>query len=175
MAHLISVRDKSPVISKNTFLATSAQIIGDVTIGEGSSIWYGVVLRGDVMPIKIGRESNIQDNTVLHGTFNKCGATVGSRVTVGHSVILHGCTLGDESFIGMGAVVMDMCEVAPRTMIGAGALLTENTKTKEGWLYLGRPAKAIRPLTEEELKFLGQSADNYIFYKSWYDTAKEIK
>lgn len=175
MAHLIRVRDKSPLISTNCFLAPTAQIIGDVSIGENSSIWYNVVLRGDVMPIKIGKDTNIQDGTVVHGTYNKCGAIIGDRVTVGHSAILHGCTLGDESFIGMGAVVMDNCEVAPQTMIGAGALLTENTKTQSGWLYLGRPAKAIRPLNPEELKFLKQSSDNYIFYKSWYESAQEIK
>lgn len=176
MAHLIHVRNKSPIIHTSCFLAPSAQIIGDVTIGENSSIWYGVVLRGDVMPIKIGKDSNIQDNTVLHGTYQKCGAVVGDRVTVGHSAILHGCSLGDESFVGMGAIIMDNCEVAPQTMIGAGALLTEGTVTKSGWLYLGRPAKAIRELTEDEMKFLKQSAENYKFYKTWYedDSSKPI-
>lgn len=175
MAHLIQLDGKEIIISPSSFLASTAQIIGDVEIGDNSSIWYGVVLRGDVFPIKIGKESNIQDNTAVHGTYKKCGTRVHDRVTVGHSAILHGCELHDESFIGMGAIVMDMCEVAPRTMIGAGALLTENTKTKEGWLYLGRPAKAIRPLTPEELAFLPQSSKNYMLYKSWYSTAKESK
>ena len=100
---------------------------------------------------------------------------MGDRVTVGHTAILHGCELGDESFVGMGAVVMDMCKVAPQTMIGAGALLTENTTTQSGWLYLGRPAKAIRPLNEKELAFLKQSADNYKLYCTWYKNAKEMK
>ncbi len=175
MAHLISLENRKPIISPQAFLASTAQIIGDVTIGDQSSIWYNVVLRGDVMPIRIGNESNIQDGTVIHGTYKKCGTTVHNRVTVGHLAVLHGCELGDESFVGMGAVVMDLCEVAPRTMIGAGALLTENTKTKEGWLYLGRPAKAIRPLTDEELKFLGQSAENYKFYTTWYEKAEVLK
>jgi gamma-carbonic anhydrase len=175
MAHLISLENKKPVISPNTFLASSAQIIGDVTIGENSSIWYNVVLRGDVMPIKIGKDSNIQDGTVIHGTYQKCGTTVHDRVTVGHTAILHGCELGDESFTGMGAIIMDMCKVAPRTMIGAGALLVENTETKSGWLYLGRPAKAIRLLTDAELAFLKQSAENYKLYKSWYTNAQEEK
>jgi len=173
MAHLISLENRKPVIHPKTFLASSAQIIGDVTVGENSSIWYNVVLRGDVMPIKIGRDSNIQDGSVVHGTYQKCGTTVGDRVTVGHSAVLHGCELGDESFIGMGAVVMDMCKVAPRTMIGAGALLTENTVTQSGWLYLGRPAKAIRLLNEAELAFLKQSAENYKFYMTWYEKAEE--
>ena len=148
-------------------------MIGDVEIGDGSSIWYNVVLRGDVMPIKIGKDTNIQDGTVVHGTYKKCGTTIGDRVTVGHTAILHGCELGDECFIGMGAVVMDLCKVATRSMIGAGALLTENTETKEGWLYLGRPAKAIRLLNEKELSFLNQSAENYKLYSSWYAGAKE--
>lgn len=173
MAHLISLEGKKLVISPQSFLASTAQLIGDVEIGDGSSIWYNVVLRGDVMPIKIGKDSNIQDGTVVHGTYKKCGTTVGDRVTVGHTAILHGCELGDESFIGMGAVVMDMCKVAPRTMVGAGALLTENTVTQEGWLYLGRPAKAVRLLNDKELAFLKQSAENYKMYSSWYNTAKE--
>lgn len=169
MAHLIPLLDKFPIVSKNTFLATTAQLIGDVTVGEGSSIWFSTVLRGDVMPIVIGKDSNIQDGTVIHGTYKKCGTTVGDRVTVGHTAILHGCTIGDEAFIGMGAIVMDMCDVAPRTMVGAGALLTEGTKTQSGWLYLGRPAKAVRLLTDDELKFLNQSAQNYKLYMSWYE------
>lgn len=172
MAHLITLEGKKLQISNKAFLASTAQIIGDVTIGDGSSIWYNVVLRGDVMPLIIGKDSNIQDGTVVHGTFHKCGTTVGDRVTVGHSAILHGCELGDESFVGMGAIVMDLCKVAPRTMIGAGALLTENTVTQEGWLYLGRPAKAVRPLNEKELAFLKQSAENYKLYSSWYKETK---
>lgn len=181
MAHLISLEGKKLQISPQSFLASTAQLIGDVEIGAGSSIWYNTVLRGDVMPIKIGKDSNIQDGTVIHGTYQKCGTTVGDRVTVGHTAILHGCELGDESFIGMGAIVMDLCKVAPRSMIGAGALLTENTVTQEGWLYLGRPAKAIRLLNDKELAFLKQSAENYKLYSSWYQTpqgnpiAKEIK
>jgi len=175
MAHLISLENRKPIISPSCFLASTAQIIGDVTVGDNSSIWYNVVLRGDVMPIKIGKDSNIQDGTVVHGTYQKCGAVIGDRVTVGHSAILHGCELGDESFIGMGAVVMDMAKVAPRTMIGAGALVTENSETKSGWLYLGRPAKAIRLLTDAELAFLKQSAENYKFYMSWYTKAEVIK
>ena len=105
MAHLITLEGKKLHISNKAFLASTAQIIGDVTIGDGSSIWYNVVLRGDVMPLIIGKDSNIQDGTVVHGTYHKCGTTVGDRVTVGHSAILHGCELGDESFVGMGAVV----------------------------------------------------------------------
>lgn len=168
MAHLINLENKKITLQSSVFLAPTAQLIGDVTIGHNSSIWYNVVLRGDVMPIVIGVDTNIQDGTVIHGTYQKFGTTIGDRVTVGHSCILHGCTLGDESFIGMGVLVMDGCVVAPRSFIGAGALLTEGTKTESEWLYLGRPAKAVRPLNEKEKTFLKQSAENYKFYTSWY-------
>jgi gamma-carbonic anhydrase len=168
MAHLITLPERKITLQPDVFLAPTAQLIGDVTIGSKSSIWYNVVLRGDVMPIVIGQETNIQDGTVIHGTYKKWGTTVGDRVTVGHQCTLHGCTLGDESFVGMGALVMDGCVVAPCSFIGAGALLTEGTKTESEWLYLGRPAKAIRKLNEDEKKFLKQSAENYKFYTTWY-------
>lgn len=168
MAHLITLPEMKIDISPRVFLAPTAQIIGAVTIGSKSSIWYNTVLRGDVMPIVIGQETNIQDGTVIHGTYKKFGTTIGDRVTVGHQCTLHGCTLGDESFIGMGALVMDGCVVAPRSFVGAGALLTEGTQTESEWLYLGRPAKAIRKLTDSEKSFLKQSAENYKFYTTWY-------
>jgi carbonic anhydrase/acetyltransferase-like protein (isoleucine patch superfamily) len=159
---------KTPRIGDGSFVAPSADIIGDVTIGKGCSIWYNVTLRGDVMPIVIGDETNIQDNTVLHGTYKKCGATIGSKVTVGHSVVLHGCTIGDLVLIGMGTIIMDQAKIPSRCIVGAGSLVTEDATFPEGYLILGRPAKAIRPLNEKELAFLPQSAKNYIEYKSWY-------
>jgi carbonic anhydrase/acetyltransferase-like protein (isoleucine patch superfamily) len=157
-----------PVIGEGTFIAPSADIIGQVRIGKNCSIWFHTTLRGDVMPIEIGDETNIQDNTVLHGTFKKCGARIGRRVTVGHSVILHGCEVGDETLIGMGSVVMDEAKIGARCIVGAGSLVTENSQFGEGWLILGRPAKAVRRLKDEELRFLPQSAANYITYKGWY-------
>lgn len=163
-----SVRGKTPEIGKDSFVAPSADIIGDVKIGQGCSIWYNTTLRGDVMPIVIGDETNIQDNTVVHGTYNKCGAVIGNRVTIGHSVILHGCKIGDLCLIGMGAIIMDQAEIPARCIVGAGSLVTEDAKFPEGYLILGRPAKAIRPLNEKELAFLPQSAKNYIEYKGWY-------
>lgn len=162
------VRGKSPEIGQETFVAPSADIIGDVRIGRGCSIWYNTTLRGDVMPIIIGDETNIQDNTVVHGTYNKCGAVIGNKVTVGHSVVLHGCKIGDLCLIGMGAIIMDQAEIPPNSIVGAGSLVTENSTFPEGHLILGRPAKAVRPLNEKELAFLPQSAKNYIEYKAWY-------
>lgn len=165
---IMSARGKSPEIGQETFVAPSADIIGDVHIGRGCSIWFNTTLRGDVMPIIIGDETNIQDNTVVHGTYNKCGAVIGNKVTVGHSVVLHGCKIGDLSLIGMGAIIMDQAEIPPRSIVGAGSLVTENSTFPEGHLILGRPAKAVRPLNEKELAFLPQSAKNYIEYKAWY-------
>jgi carbonic anhydrase/acetyltransferase-like protein (isoleucine patch superfamily) len=105
---------------------------------------------------------------VVHGTFKKCGAVIGSRVTVGHSVILHGCKIGDLVLIGMGAIIMDQAEIPDRSIVGAGALVTEDARFPEGHLILGRPAKAVRPLKEAELAFLPKSANNYIEYMGWY-------
>lgn len=165
---IMPARGKSPEIGQETFIAQSADIIGDVQIGKGCSVWFNTTLRGDVMPIKIGDDTNIQDNTVVHGTYNKCGAVIGNQVTVGHSVVLHGCKIGDLCLIGMGAIIMDQAEIPARCIVGAGSLVTENSTFPEGYLILGRPAKAVRPLNEKELAFLPQSARNYIEYKSWY-------
>jgi carbonic anhydrase/acetyltransferase-like protein (isoleucine patch superfamily) len=162
---------KSPQIGEATFLAPSADIIGDVQIGPRCSIWFNTTLRGDVMPILIGEETNIQDNTVIHGTYKKCGAVIGNRVTVGHSVVLHGCKIGDLVLIGMGSIVMDQAEIGDHCIIGAGSLVTENAKMPAGHLILGRPARAVRKLTESELAFLPKSAQNYMDYTKWY--AKE--
>jgi gamma-carbonic anhydrase len=159
----------TPEIGDGTYLAEGARIIGDVKIGRHSSIWFNTVLRGDVGPIRIGDETNIQDGSVIHGTYKKAFATIGNRVTVGHSVVLHGCEIGDLCLIGMGSIIMDNAKIGPRNIVGAGSLVTENAKfLEEGWLIMGRPAKAVRPLKPEEIAFLDKSADNYLLYKSWY-------
>lgn len=170
---IMSVRGRHPNINEGTFVAESADIIGDCQIGKNCSIWFNVTLRGDVMPITIGDESNIQDGTTIHGTFNKAAARIGSRVTVGHNVILHGCEIGDRCLIGMGSIVMDGAIVPPGSVVGAGSLVTEGARFPEGYLILGRPAKAVRPLKPEETTFLDQSADNYLLYKSWYQNPQE--
>lgn len=166
---ILPLKGKSPQIGEGSFVAPSADIIGDVTIGKNCSIWFNTTLRGDVMPIVIGDESNIQDNTVIHGTYKKCGAVIGRKVTVGHSVILHGCKVNDLVLVGMGAVIMDQAEIPTRSIVGAGSLVTENAKFPEGHLIMGRPAKAVRPLKENELAFLEQSAKNYMEYMTWYE------
>lgn len=169
---LITLPDKKINIGRDTFIAPNATIVGDVEIGENCSIWFNAVLRGDVMPIRIGAETNIQDGTVVHGTYKKCGAVIGSRVTVGHGVILHGCEIGDRVLIGMGAVIMDQVKVSHDSIVAAGALITENKEFPPGVLIVGRPAQVKRDLTAEEKAFLNKSADNYLFYKKWYEKAQ---
>lgn len=165
-----TVRDQTPRFGPGTFLAESSDIIGDVVMGSGCSVWYQTVIRGDVMPIRIGDETNIQDQVMIHGTYKKAATTLGKRVSVGHKVMLHGCEVGDGCLIGMGAILMDHVKVAPRNLIAAGSLLTEGSEfLQEGNLILGSPARVKRKLTDEELRFLIKSADNYILYKSWYE------
>lgn len=168
MASLIECQGLTPKIAQGVFLAPSATVIGDVEIKEQCSIWFNVVLRGDVFPIKIGSATNIQDGTVIHGTYKKCGTTIGDRVTIGHGVILHGCTIGNEVLIGMGSIVMDHANIPDRCIVGAGSLISQGSSFEPGWLIVGRPAKAIRKLKDEELQFLGQSAENYKLYQTWY-------
>jgi carbonic anhydrase/acetyltransferase-like protein (isoleucine patch superfamily) len=176
MNNIIEVRGDTPKLGKNCFIAPTASIIGDVILGDDVSVWYNTVLRGDVFQIKVGHRTNIQDGTVVHGTYHKCGTTLGEGVTVGHSVILHGTTVGDRCLIGMGSVLMDQSFIAPRCVVGAGSLVTENSEFKEeGVLILGRPAKVIRKLKPEELKFLEQSEQNYILYKSWYEKKGSVQ
>ncbi len=171
MKNIISARGFTPSIATDSYIAPSAMVIGDVVLEAGTSVWFNSVIRGDVMPIRIGRESNIQDNCVLHGTYGKFGCTLEDRVTLGHSVILHGCHIGRESLIGMGSIVMDGAVVGEQSLVGAGSLVTEGSKFPPRSLIVGRPAKVKRPLTEEEIKSLAQSADNYLIYKTWYEEA----
>jgi carbonic anhydrase/acetyltransferase-like protein (isoleucine patch superfamily) len=170
MSTTISVRGHTPKIDKSAFIADNARIIGDVVVGENASVWYNVTIRGDVMPIRIGKEANIQDGSVLHGTYGKFGCTVDERVTIGHQVVLHGCHIGKESLIGMGSIIMDGADIGPQCIVGAGSLITEGAKFPARSLILGRPAKVIRDLTEAEIRGLMLSADNYLLYKTWYET-----
>lgn len=164
----IRARGKSPVVAADVFIADNARLIGDVEVGEKSSIWYNVVIRGDVMPIRIGKETNVQDGTVIHGTYGKWGTTLHDRVTVGHLVMLHGCEVGQGTLVGMGSILMDGVKVGEHCLIGAGTLLTEGTEIPPRSLVVGRPGKVKRALTEDEVDLLEKSADNYLLYKSWY-------
>lgn len=166
----------SPVISPTAWIHHSAVVIGDVIVGDNSSIWCGAVVRGDVNYIRIGNNTNIQDNSVLHVSHKTAidpdgsPLTIGNNVTVGHSVILHGCEIGDECLIGMGSLIMDKAVIEPNVLIGAGSLVAEGKRLLSGHLYLGRPAKLIRPLTNEELAYFKYSAAHYVNLSSNYLT-----
>ncbi len=151
----------SPKINNAAFIAPSANIIGDVEIGEDSSIWYGCVLRGDVNDIKIGKRSNIQDGSIIHTTTDFQGTYVGDDVTVGHNAILHACKIHDFGFVGMQACVMDGGVIEGEAMLAAGALLTPNKTIPSGQLWAGRPAKYMRDLTKDELSYISWSAKHY--------------
>lgn len=139
-----------PRVDPSAFVAKTASIIGDVIVGAGASIWFGAVIRGDVMPIRIGARSSIQDNAVVHATGGWCETQVGEDCTVGHSVVLHGCTIRDRVLVGMGSIVLDGAEIGSDTILGAGSLVTARTVIPSGVLALGRPAKVVRELTDEE-------------------------
>lgn len=151
-----------PEISPTAFIAPSADIIGDVKIGEESSIWYGSVVRGDVHHIRIGKRTSIQDLSMLHVTRLTHPLIIGNEITIGHHVTLHGCTIHDRVLIGMGAVILDGAIISEGSMIGAGSIVTEGTVIPPGVLAFGAPARVRRPLTEKESSFLAQSAQNYV-------------
>jgi carbonic anhydrase/acetyltransferase-like protein (isoleucine patch superfamily) len=153
---------KKPHIDPTAFVADNATIIGDVTLGARCSVWFGAVLRGDVFHIRVGEDTSIQDNSVIHVTHDQFATQVGSRVTVGHSVTLHGCTVGDSCIIGMGAILLDQSIIGDKCIVGAGALVTPGTKIPPGSLAVGSPARVKRPLTEDELAWLDASAHHYV-------------
>lgn len=171
---LTNYLDSTPMIGDGVFLHDSAQVIGDVSIGKDSSIWCNAVLRGDVNRIRIGVGSNVQDLTmchVSHKTPQKPEGSpllIGDFVTIGHSVILHGCAIGNECLIGMGSIVMDDVAIPDRVMVGAGSLVPPGKVLESGMLYIGRPVKAVRALTPEELAYLRYSAEHYVRVKNNY-------
>jgi carbonic anhydrase/acetyltransferase-like protein (isoleucine patch superfamily) len=166
--------DITPTLGARVFAHASCQIIGEVSIGDDSAVWCNAVLRGDVNRIVIGRCSNIQDlamGHVSHKTPEKPGGSpllVGDYVTVGHSAILHGCTIGNECLIGMGAIILDDAVISDRVMIGAGSLVPPGKTLESGMLYVGRPVKAVRALTPEEIAHLKYSAEHYVRLKNDY-------
>src|SRR5438876_5425151 len=152
---------RQPRLGQGVYIARGATVVGDVTLGDYSSVWYNAVLRGDINHIVVGHHTNIQDNAVLH-LEHDWPCLVGNYVTIGHSAIVHACTVGDESLIGMGAVVLDGASIGRQCLIGAKALVTPRTQIPDGSLVLGMPAKVVRPLTEQEKQRLRISAEHYV-------------
>ena len=158
---LDTVLRKQPKLGKRVYIAKTASVLGDVTLGDFSSVWYGAVLRGDINHIVVGHHSNIQDNAVLH-LADDFACILGNHVTVGHSAIVHACKIGDEVLIGMGAVILDGAVVGRQSLIGAKALVTQGMKIPAGSLVLGAPAKVVRKLTAKERAGLKHWAHKYV-------------
>ncbi|KAM0855003.1 hypothetical protein ACQ4PT_050060 [Festuca glaucescens] len=163
---LMNIVDKAPHVHREAFVAPSASLTGDVQVGQGSSIWYGCVLRGDANNVQIGSGTNIQDNSVVHVAKSNLSGKVfptiiGDNVTVGHSAVLQGCTVEDEAFVGMGATLLDGVVVEKHGMVAAGALVRQNTRIPCGEVWGGNPAKFLRKLTDEEIAFIAESAAKY--------------
>ena len=156
---------KNADIQGNAWVAEGAVVIGNVTVGDESSVWYNAVIRGDMAPVVIGCGSNVQDGVVVH-TDKDFPCKEGNSVTVGHNAILHGCTIGHNTVIGMGSIVMNGAKIGEDCIIGAGSLVTEGTEIPDGMLAFGSPARVIRPLTEEEKKHNETSAITYILTKN---------
>ena len=164
---VVTYQGVQPTIGEDCYIAPTATLIGDVTLGDGASVWFGAVLRGDVSPIRIGRDTNIQDGTVIHGE-DGCPTIIGENVTVGHSAIIHAATVGDRVLVGMGAVLLSRCRIGDDTIIGARALVTEETEIPPGSLALGMPAQVKRPLTEAEKARILVSASHYVEHAARY-------
>lgn len=152
---------KQPKLGRGVFIARGAAVLGDVTIGDFSSVWYNAVLRGDINRIVVGHHTNVQDNAVLH-LADDFSCIVGNYVTIGHSAVVHACKVGDETLVGMGAVILDGAVIGKQSIIGAKALVTQGTKIPPGSLVLGAPAKVVRTLTREERGGLKWWAEKYV-------------
>lgn len=167
MAIIRPLRGFTPKIGKNCFIAENAVIIGDVTIGDDCSIWYGVVLRGDVNTIRIGNRVNIQDNASVHTLYQRSVTIIGDDVSVGHNAVVHGAKVGNNVLVGMGAILMDNAEIAEGSIIAAGAVVLSNEKLEPG-VYAGVPAKKVKEGSEAITAAAHKNAQGYMMYKEWY-------
>lgn len=169
MPIILSVKNKSPKIPTDCFIAENATIVGEVEMGHDCSVWFNAVIRGDVHYIKMGNKVNVQDGAVIHCTYQKHPTNIGNNVSIGHNAIVHGCTIQDNVLIGMGSIVMDNCVVQSNCIIAAGAVLTQNTIVKSGSIYAGVPAKKIKNISPElTSREIYRIANNYVKYSSWF-------
>ncbi len=169
MALIKELKGKTPVIGENCFLAETATLIGDVELGNDCSIWFGAVIRGDVHYIKIGNNTNVQDNAVIHATYKKSPTNIGNNVIIAHGAIVHGCTIKDNVMIGMNAVILDNVIIESNTIIAAGSVVTKGTHVESGSVYAGTPAKKIKAISTELLDGeIHRIANAYSMYASWY-------
>ena len=165
---LIAVNGHHPQVDASAYVQGSAQLIGDVVLGAQSSVWFNVVIRGDVHPVRIGARTNVQDNSTIHVTGGRWATLLGDDVTVGHGVILHGCRIGSRCLIGIGSIVLDDVEMGDDCFVAAGALVVPGTRVTPGSMVMGSPAKVTRALRPAELEHIAQSARNYVTHADAY-------
>jgi len=169
MALLVEINGKGPIISPSAWVAENATITGDTIIGAGSSIWYQVVIRGDVNKIRIGENVNVQDLSMIHGTIGRSDTIIGNNVSIGHKAIIHGCQIRDNVLIGMGAIVLDDVIVPSNCIIAAGSVVTSGTILESGFIYAGIPAKKLKPLDKAQAQvYIEGTSQAYVEYASWY-------
>jgi gamma-carbonic anhydrase len=171
---LRTYRNIVPTVDRTAYVDESAQVVGDVIIGAESSVWMNVVVRGDVHHIRIGRRSNVQDLTMVHVMRDTHPTLIGDEVTIGHSVVVHGCTIEDRCLIGMGAILLNGCRIGSDSIVAAGTLVPEGTVIPPGSLVMGTPAKVRRPLTDEEKASILGYAENYVRYRLDYMRADSV-
>ena len=165
---LYNFKDKSPKVHESNFIAESSAVIGDVTLGEEVSVWFGTVIRGDENSIVIEKGTNVQDNVTIHVS-SVAKTHIGEYVNIGHGAIIHGCTIGSYSLIGMGSIILDRAEIGENTIVGAGSLVPQGKKIPSGVLCMGSPAKVVRELTEEDKKSIRENAEHYLRLSKEYN------
>ena len=176
MPVILPVENKFPQFGSNCFLAPNSTIVGDVEMGDDCSIWFNAVVRGDVHYIRIGNKVNIQDGAVIHCTYEKNPTNIGNNVSIGHNAIVHGCTVRDNVLIGMGAIVMDRCDIQSNTIIAAGSVVLEGTVVEEGSIYAGVPAKKVKDIDKNMIHGeIERIANNYLKYSSWFSEFNAAK
>ena len=175
MAYILTILDKTPQFGSNCFIAPNATIVGDVIMGDESSIWFNAVIRGDVNSIVMGNKVNVQDGAVIHCTYQKNATIIGNNVSIGHNALVHGCTIRDNVLIGMGAIVMDRCIINSHSIIAAGAVVLEGTIVEAGTIYAGVPAKKVKDISQEKISGeIDRIANNYVKYASWFGSFNEL-
>ena len=174
MALILPVEDKAPKWGDHCFVAPNATIVGDVEMGDGCSVWFNTVIRGDVNSIRMGNKVNVQDGAVIHCTYKRTKAIIGNNVSIGHNAIVHGCTVHDNVLIGMGAIVMDRAEVQSNTIIAAGAVVLEGTICEGGSIYAGVPARKVKEIPQEKVEGeINRIANNYVGYSRWFEAVNK--
>ena len=169
MALIKGVKGVKPSIDSSCWLADNATVVGDVSLGKNTNLWFNTVLRGDVCKLIIGNNCNIQDNAVVHGTLNHSETILGNNVSVGHNAIIHGCQIEDNVLVGMGAIVMDNAVIKKGAMVAAGAVVLANTIIPENTLFAGTPAKEVKKIDERLRQVIDKTPEHYIMYTQWID------